>query len=69
MSRTLIDIDDEALAEVRQHLGTKSKKDTVNAALRDVLNMKARAEEFDFLASEDRLSELGPDEARRQAWR
>ena len=69
MSRTLIDIDDEALAEVRRYLGTKSENETVNAALREVLNMKARAEEFDFLGSEDRLPELGPDEIRRQAWR
>ena len=34
--KTLIDIDDEALAAAARHLGTSTKKDTVNAALRAV---------------------------------
>ncbi|WP_212998753.1 type II toxin-antitoxin system VapB family antitoxin [Winogradskya consettensis] len=36
MTRTSIDIDDVALAEAAAFYGTKTKKDTVNAALRDV---------------------------------
>ena len=35
-SKTPIEIDDEALAIAAEVLGTKSKKDTVNAALREV---------------------------------
>lgn len=43
MSRTVIDIDDEALAEAARHLGTTTKKDTVNAALREIGDRRRRA--------------------------
>ena len=36
MTKTLIEIDDEYLAAAQQVLGTATKKDTVNAALRGV---------------------------------
>ncbi len=36
MAKTVIDIDDDELAMAAEHLGTKTKKDTVNAALREV---------------------------------
>jgi Arc/MetJ family transcription regulator len=37
VSRTVIDLDDDMLADVARALGTRTKKDTVNAALREVL--------------------------------
>ncbi|NKY37542.1 type II toxin-antitoxin system VapB family antitoxin [Nocardia speluncae] len=43
MSRTVIDVDDEALAEAARHLGTTTKKDTVNAALREIGDRRRRA--------------------------
>lgn len=43
MSKTLIDVDDEALAEVAEMLGTATKKDTVNAALHKILADRRRA--------------------------
>lgn len=43
MSRTVIDLDDEALAEAARHLGTTTKKDTVNAALLEVTDRRRRA--------------------------
>jgi Arc/MetJ family transcription regulator len=43
MSRTVIDLDDEALAEAAHHLGTTTKKDTVNAALREINDRRRRA--------------------------
>lgn len=43
MARTVIDLDDELLAEVSKALGTGTKKETVNAALRDVLETRRRA--------------------------
>ncbi|MDT0318308.1 type II toxin-antitoxin system VapB family antitoxin [Streptomyces millisiae] len=43
MSRTVIDLDDEALAEAARHLGTETKKDTVNAALREIVDRRRRA--------------------------
>lgn len=43
MARTVIDLDDELVASVAQELGTSTKKDTVNAALREVLANRRRA--------------------------
>ncbi|WP_460539599.1 type II toxin-antitoxin system VapB family antitoxin [Glycomyces halotolerans] len=43
VTRTVIDIDDGLLSEVSQALGTSTKKETVNAALREVLETRRRA--------------------------
>ena len=43
MSRTVIDLDDELLADVAKALGTSTKKETVNTALREVLENRRRA--------------------------
>ncbi|MFR9726343.1 type II toxin-antitoxin system VapB family antitoxin [Streptomyces sp. MS19] len=43
MSRTVIDLDDELLADVARALGTRTKKETVNTALREVLENRRRA--------------------------
>ncbi len=43
MARTVIDLDDQLLADVAQALGTSTKKDTVNTALREVLQNRRRA--------------------------
>jgi Arc/MetJ family transcription regulator len=39
----VIDLDDDMLADVARALGTRTKKDTVNAALREVLENRRRA--------------------------
>lgn len=43
MARTVIDVDDQLLADVSKALGTGTKKDTVNGALREVLETRRRA--------------------------
>jgi Arc/MetJ family transcription regulator len=43
MSRTVIDLDDDLVAEVSKALGTKTKKETVNSALKEVLETRRRA--------------------------
>jgi Arc/MetJ family transcription regulator len=43
VSRTVIDLDDDLVAEVARALGTRTKKDTVNTALREVLENRRRA--------------------------
>ncbi|GAA3503011.1 type II toxin-antitoxin system VapB family antitoxin [Streptomyces albogriseolus] len=43
MTRTVIDLDDQLLAEVAKALGTGTKKETVNTALREVLENRRRA--------------------------
>ncbi len=53
MTKMLIDIDDEALATAAELLGTKTKKDTVNTALRET------AERLRRLAALDQLSARG----------
>jgi Arc/MetJ family transcription regulator len=57
MTKILIDVDDDALAEAAAVLGTKTKKDTVNAALRETTQQLRRA------AALARLVELGQDGA------
>lgn len=42
MTKRLVDIDDQVLAEARQALGTATIKDTVNAALQDAIQATAR---------------------------
>ena len=43
MTRTMIDLDDDLVAEVSKALGTTTKKETVNTALREVLESRRRA--------------------------
>jgi Arc/MetJ family transcription regulator len=43
MSRTVIDLDDELVASAAKALGTGTKKETVNTALREVLEIRRRA--------------------------
>jgi Arc/MetJ family transcription regulator len=56
--RTMIDLNDEALALAAAELGTVTKKDTVNAALEFVAERRRRIEEL--LADPLGLG-LGPD--------
>lgn len=53
MTKVLIDVDDDALTEASTLLGTRTKKDTVNRALRETAQRLRRA---NALA---RLAELG----------
>ncbi|WJV47713.1 type II toxin-antitoxin system VapB family antitoxin [Streptomyces flavofungini] len=43
MTRTVIDLDDGLVADVAKALGTSTKKETVNTALREVLENRRRA--------------------------
>lgn len=70
MSRTLLDVDDDALARAASVLGTSTKVDTVNHALRLVAARSgepASRERFDDLLDliGDRLAET---DVRAQAW-
>ncbi|GAA3443585.1 type II toxin-antitoxin system VapB family antitoxin [Planomonospora venezuelensis] len=51
MTVTQIDIDDEALAEAMRMLGTTTKKDTVNAALREYVARVKRIEALEKLSA------------------
>ncbi|WP_245722262.1 type II toxin-antitoxin system VapB family antitoxin [Micromonospora matsumotoense] len=49
MSRTILDVDDELLAEAARIFGTTTKKATVNAALQAAVNREKRREFADWL--------------------
>ena len=55
--RTVIDIDDQALAEAAELLGTKSKVDTVNTALREIVARSRRLGIIDAILDLEDLSD------------
>lgn len=63
MSVTPIDLDEEALAAAMAELGTSTKKDTVNTALREIAARNTRQRAL------ERLMQLGDAEAGYEAWR
>ncbi len=68
MSKTLIDLDDAALAEAMAELGTKTKVDTVNRALRDVAERRAERRRR-ALETFDEISRNLEEFDRGEAWR
>jgi Arc/MetJ family transcription regulator len=68
MAKTLIDVDEEYLAAAQEVLHTKTKKDTVNAALREVAALAARRRDLQRLKSSG-LPDLADEEVMRGAWR
>ena len=68
MSTTQIELDPRLLAEAAQVLGTKTKKDTVNEALRRVVQDEIRRRHVDELAS-GALPDLADPTIMAAAWR
>jgi Arc/MetJ family transcription regulator len=68
MTRTVVDIDDQALAAAAKVLKTSTKKDTVNAALREIGLREVRARMLDRFA-DDPDYWAQQQEARDRAWR
>jgi Arc/MetJ family transcription regulator len=67
MAKTLIDINEEYLDAAQQVLGTATKKDTVNEALREVSALAARRRDLQRLTSGG-LPDLENDDVMRAAW-
>jgi len=67
MTKTLIEIDDDYLAAAQQALGTTTKKDTVNAALREVTALAARRRDLQRLISRG-LPDLEDEDVMQAAW-
>ena len=67
MTKTPIEIDDEYLAAAQQALGTATKEDTVNAALREVTALAARRCDLHRLTSRG-LPDLEDMAAMQAAW-
>lgn len=51
MARTVVDINDDLLAEAAELLGTKSKVATVNAALEELVKLRKRESFAEWLKS------------------
>ncbi|WP_406258059.1 type II toxin-antitoxin system VapB family antitoxin [Streptomyces nigra] len=49
MSRTVIDLDDDALEAAAKELGTSTKTDTINTALREIVARNRRLRALDEL--------------------
>lgn len=64
MAKTVIDIDEEALALAMEALGTTTKKDTVNAALEEIGARVRRQRALEALV---RLDEEGAFDKGREA--
>lgn len=58
MSVTQVDLDDEALAEAMRLMGTSTKKETVNGALRDYVARIKRLEAAEKLAARGEQGEF-----------
>lgn len=68
MARTVIDIDDDALAAAAQELGTRTKVETVNAALREIASRRLRMA-FVEQAVAGSFAHLAEPAQRDEAWR
>lgn len=68
MAKTVIDIDEALLDAARAVLGTATKKDTVHAALREVIDQSARAQAVEALVDWGRRREPWDDSIRDRAW-
>lgn len=69
MAKTLIDIDENLLEAARGVLGTSTKEDTVNSALREVVAMQRRANAVEGLVAWLGRNEPWDDSVRDRAWR
>ena len=65
--KTLIDIDEERLAAAQAELHTATKKDTVNAALAEVVALAARRRDLARLQGGG-LPDLGDASTMTSAW-
>ena len=67
MAKTLVDVNEEYLAAAQQVLRTETKKDTINAALREVTALAARRRDLQRLTSGG-FPDLEDEDVMRAAW-
>lgn len=68
MTRTVLNLDDELLAQASEIYGTSTKVATVNAALAEAVNRRKRMEFTEWLAGGG-LPDLANPEVMDRAWR
>jgi Arc/MetJ family transcription regulator len=68
MSRTLVDVDPDLLTAASEVLGTRTKKDTVTAALKAAVAAAAQRRELDMLRTGAWVQPEALNNARTDAW-
>ena len=70
MTKRLVDIDDDLLEQARLQLGTKTLKDTVNAALQETVQAARRRTitHEDLRIFADAARDLGDPQVMAKAW-
>ena len=68
MKKTSVVIDDRLLEQVQGLLGTRSIRDTIDTALREIVRNEARRQEIAALSEMDGL-DLANEEIMARAWR
>lgn len=68
MTRTLVDVDPDLLTAASEVLGTRTKKDTVTAALRAAVAAAAQRRELDMIGAGTWAEPDALDSARADAW-
>lgn len=66
MARTMIDLDEQALEAAAERLGTKTKRDTVNEALRQVARSPVQASALRAILA--LATDLGDRDVMDDAW-
>ncbi|GHI89947.1 type II toxin-antitoxin system VapB family antitoxin [Streptomyces xanthophaeus] len=67
MGITNVDLDDDVLAEAARLLGTKTKKDTINTALEEVIRRHRRRQAAERLAERGARGDFEPTRRAREA--
>lgn len=68
MTKRLIEIDDRLLAEARELAGAATMKETVNTALRELIDTELRRQHLQRLTTGEGIN-LGDEEVMQGAWR
>lgn len=68
VAKTLVEIDERLLQQAAAILGTRTKKDTVNAALREAVEHSLRREHLERII-QGGLPDLSDSEVMASAWR
>ncbi|HKT01467.1 MAG TPA: type II toxin-antitoxin system VapB family antitoxin [Rugosimonospora sp.] len=68
MAKTVIDIDENLLVRAQKILGTPTKKETVNAAMREIIR-RAAVEQFIEMGHSGAFRDLADPDIMAQAWR
>ncbi len=68
MTKRLVDIDDELIAEARRLTGAATMKETVNTALQELIDAELRRRHLLRLETGEGI-DLADDETMRAAWR